>query len=150
MTYNKLEESELKEHWDADEDQDWQDGEDLNEDGIYQITEFFGDDIGLDGVGPGELNYTGPDQGEANHKPDFVEGVGCEPNFAATDVSESDMVGLTAFRLFPVPSHTQSNTTWWFKNDKAMWDLIGENVLEEYIANISASRYVASYWSLCP
>ena len=137
LTYNKLEESELKEHWDADEDQDWQDGEDLNEDGIYQITEFFGDDIGLDGVGPGELNYTGPDQGEANHKPDFVEGVGCEPNFAATDVSESDMVGLTAFRLFPVPSHTQSNTTWWFKNDKAMWDLIGENVLEKYIANIS-------------
>jgi len=39
--------------------------------------------------------------------------------------------------LFPVPSHSQSNQTWWFKNDQAMWDLIGENVLEEYIENIS-------------
>ena len=71
------------------------------------------------------------------HRPDYVEGVGCEPNFAETDVSESDMIGLTSFRLFPVPSHSQSNQTWWFKNDQAMWDLIGENVLEEYIENIS-------------
>ena len=47
------------------------------------------------------------------------------------------MIGLTSFRLFPVPSHSQSNQTWWFKNDQAMWDLIGENVLEEYIENIS-------------
>ena len=47
------------------------------------------------------------------------------------------MIGLTSFRLFPVPSHSQSNQTWWFKNDQAMWNLIGENVLEEYIENIS-------------
>ncbi len=40
----------LKEHWDADEDQDWEDGEDLNNDGIYSESEFFGDDIGLDGL----------------------------------------------------------------------------------------------------
>ena len=137
LSFYKLEESDLVEHWDADEDQDWQDGEDLNNDGVYQITEFFGDDIGLDGVAPGELNYSGPDEGEGNHKPDFVEGIGSEPNFALTDVSESDMVGLTSFRLFPVPSHSQSNSTWWFRNDKAMWDLIGENILEEYIADIS-------------
>ena len=109
---------------------------DLNNDGIYSESEFFGDDIGLDGVAPGELNYTGPDQGEGNHRPDFVEGVGCEPNFAETDVSESDMIGLTSFRLFPVPSHSQSNQTWWFKNDQAMWNLIGENVLEEYLSLI--------------
>ena len=137
LSFYKLEESDLVEHWDADEDQDWQDGEDLNNDGVYQITEYYGDDIGIDGVAPGELNYNGPDEGEANHKPDYVEGIGAEPNFAVTDVSESDMVGLTAFRLFPVPSHAQSNSTRWFKNDKAMWDLIGENILEEYIDNIS-------------
>ena len=137
LTFYKLNEEDLVEHWDADEDQDWEDGEDLNGDGIYQVTENFGNDIGLDGVAPGELNYTGPDEGEGNHKPDYKEGVGCEPNFAETDVSESDMIGLTAFRLFPVPSHAQSNTTWWFKNDKAMWELIGENILEEYIENIS-------------
>ena len=137
LSFFKVDLAELKEHWDADEDQDWQDGEDLNNDGVYQITEFFGDDIGLDGVAPGELNYTGPDEGEGNHKPDYVEGVGSEPNFAVTDVSESDMIGLTAFRLFPVPSHAQSNSSWWFKNDQAMWELIGENILEEYIDDIS-------------
>ena len=137
LSFFKVDLADLKEHWDADEDQDWQDGEDLNNDGVYQITEFFGDDIGLDGVAPGELNYTGPDEGEGNHKPDYVEGVGSEPNFAVTDVSESDMIGLTAFRLFPVPSHAQSNSSWWFKNDQAMWELIGENILEEYIDDIS-------------
>ena len=137
LSFFKVDLAELKEHWDADEDQDWQDGEDLNNDGVYQITEYFGDDIGLDGVAPTELNYTGPDEGEGNHKPDYVEGVGSEPNFAVTDVSESDMIGLTAFRLFPVPSHAQSNSSWWFKNDQAMWELIGENILEEYIDDIS-------------
>ena len=137
LSFFKLDLAELKEHWDADEDQDWEDGEDLNNDGVYQITEFFGDDIGLDGVAPTELNYTGPDEGEGNHKPDYVEGVGSEPNFAVTDVSESDMMGLTAFRLFPVPSHAQSNSSWWFKNDEAMWSLLGENILEEYMDQIS-------------
>ena len=137
LSFYRLKEEDLKEHWDADEDQDWEDGEDLNANGIYDATEFFGDDIGLDGVAPGELNYTGPDEGEGNHKPDYKEGVGSEPNFAETDVSESDMIGLTSFRLFPVPSHSNSNKTMWFKNDQAMWELIGENTLEEYIENIS-------------
>ena len=90
----------------------------MNGDGIYQASEYFGDDIGLDGVGPGELNYTGPDEGEGNHRPDYKEGVGSEPNFAETDVSESDMIGLTSFRLFPVPSHASSSDTWWFKTMK--------------------------------
>jgi len=91
----------LSEHWDADEDQDWSDGEDLNNNGVYDLGENPGDDVGLDGVGPGELNYTGPDLDgtECNHMPDFIEGIGCEPNFAATDVSESDMIGLTAFQM---------------------------------------------------
>ena len=35
----KLNVEDLKEHWDADEDQDWEDGEDANGDGIYQISE---------------------------------------------------------------------------------------------------------------
>ena len=56
LTFYKLKEEDLVEHWDADEDQDWEDGEDLNGDGIYQVTENFGNDIGLDGVAPGELN----------------------------------------------------------------------------------------------
>ena len=52
LAFYRLTEDDLKEHWDADEDQDWEDGEDLN-DGIYSESEFFDDDIGLDGVAPG-------------------------------------------------------------------------------------------------
>jgi hypothetical protein len=139
LDFYKLEESDLKDHWDADEDQDWEDGEDLNGDGIYQSSEYAGDDIGIDGVAPGELNYNGPDidGSECNHRPDFQEGVGCEPNFNTTDVSESDMVGLTAFRMFPIPSHAPANETFWFKNDQAMWDLVGTDSLEEYTSTIS-------------
>ncbi len=101
--YNSVDQ--LKEHWDADEDQDWRDWNDANGNGIFDNGEDIGDDVGLDGVGPGEINYNGPDADgtEANHRPDFIEGVGCEPNFAATDVTESDMLGLTSFHFIPWP-----------------------------------------------
>lgn len=99
LAYYKLTESDLKEHWDADEDQDWADGNDENGNGIYDNNEDAGDDVGLDGVGPNDINYTAPDTDgtECNHKPDYMEGVGAEPNFAITDISESDMLGLTSF-----------------------------------------------------
>ena len=47
------------------------------------------------------------------------------------------MVGLTSFRMFPIPSHAASNETQWFKNDAVMWDLIGGDTLEEFEGNIS-------------
>jgi hypothetical protein len=137
LEFYNLTEEDLHPHWDADEDQDWEDGEDLNGDGIYQLSEYAGDDVGLDGVAPGELNYEGPDEGECNHMPDYLEGVGCEPNFNETDVSESDMIGLTAFRMYPIPSHAPSNTTQWFKNDLAMWEVISIDSLEEFGGNVS-------------
>jgi len=139
LEFYKLDLEDLVDHWDADEDQDWEDGNDANGDGIYQVSEFPGDDVGTDGIGPNELNYNGPDLDgtECNHRPDYVEGIGSEPDFNATDVSESDMVGLTAFRMFPIPSHAPSNETYWFKNDKAMWEVIGEDSLEEFEGNIS-------------
>lgn len=126
----------LKPHYAGDEDQDWEDGIDLNNDGIYQTNEYAGDDVGLDGVGPAELNYYGPDEGECNHKPDYKQGLGCEPNYNATDVTESDMVGLTAFYLFPVPRHVPPYTRW-FENDRSMWELIGQDSLVAYLGNIS-------------
>jgi len=135
LDFYKLTMDDLKAHWDADEDQDWEDGNDINGDGIYQIGENPGDDVGLDGVGPGELNYFGPDEGECNHQPDYRQGVGCEPNFNATDVSESDMVGLTAFRLFDIPNHNASYH--WFEGDKSMWELIGEEALVEWSGSLS-------------
>ncbi|MBN2414562.1 hypothetical protein JXO52_01905 [bacterium] len=134
LDFYNLKAEDLRVHWDADEDQDWDDGDDLNGDGIYQITEDAGDDVGLDGVGPAELNYTGPDEGECNHMPDRREG-DSEPDFAETDVSESDMVGLTSFQLFPVPSH--SSEYHWFRGDKSMWEILGSDTLVEYLGNIS-------------
>ena len=135
LDFYKLTIEDLREHWDADEDQDWDDGDDRNGDGIYQVGEDPGDDVGLDGVGPGEINYYGPDEGECNHKPDFRQGVGCEPDFNATDVSESDMVGLTAFRLFNIPN--ENACYHWFCGDKSMWELIGREALVEWSGSLS-------------
>ncbi|RKY55699.1 MAG: hypothetical protein DRP89_02735, partial [Candidatus Neomarinimicrobiota bacterium] len=136
LEFYRLSEEDLHEHYEGDEDQDWQDGEDINGNGRYDPGEYTGDDVGLDGVGPNELNYKGPDEGECNHKPDYVEGIGCEPNFAETDVSESDMVGLTSFMLFCIQPHRPPYEKW-FRNDKSMWDVIGQDTLIEYLGNIS-------------
>jgi len=135
LEFYKLSLEDLQPHWDADEDQDWDDGDDRNGDGIYQLGEDPGDDVGLDGVAPGELNYNGPDEGECNHKPDYRQGVGCEPDFNATDVSESDMVGLTSFRLFNIPNENACYQ--WFCGDKSMWDLIGREALVEWSGSLS-------------
>ncbi len=104
-SYGYLSIDQLADHWDADEDQDWRDGNDINGNGIYDNGENAGDDVGLDGVGPGELNYHGPDADgtECNHKPDLLEGLNSEPNFGLNDISESDMLGLTSFLFLPWP-----------------------------------------------
>lgn len=121
-------------HWDADEDADWEDGNDLNGDGIYQKEEFYGDDIGTDGVGPLDLNYTGPDANgtEGNHKPDYIDGLGSEPNFATTDVSESDMIGLTTFVMFGVPATDGP----WFYNDDVCLRLMTSGRKESFSGTI--------------
>ncbi len=99
LKFYNLNEEDLRSHWDADEDQDWDPWTDVNGNGVYDMGEPIGDDVGLDGVGPLDLNYTGPDADgtEANNRPDRMEGI-AEPDFAETDVSESDMLGLTSFR----------------------------------------------------
>ncbi len=132
-----LQEEDLKEHWDADEDQDWQDGYDANGNGVYDEGEDPGDDVGLDGVGPTDINYYGPDEGECNHKPDYLEGVGCEPNFAATDISESDMIGLTSFHLFRHPDPTGGGEPPFMRHDKEAWEVFAVHGLVEFFGEIS-------------
>ena len=136
LRFNNLTAGQLVPHWEGDEDQDWKDGTDANGNGIYDITENPGDDVGLDGIGPGELQYPGPDEGECDHKPNFLEGLGCEPNFAATDVSESDMLGLTSFNLFEVAAllNGQPRT---FHADWVMWQLTGAGREEIWDGGIS-------------
>ncbi len=111
----------LKPHWSGDEDQDWNDGFDENKDGNY-MGEWAGDDVGLDGVAPGEPNYTGPDADgtECNHQPDINAGY-AEPNFGWTDVSETDMLGLTTLIFREAPEHVAPYTHW-FRNDQSVWE----------------------------
>jgi len=115
--------------WPADEDGDWKDGNDANGNGKYDVGEDAGDDVGLDGVGPSDLNYQGPDADgtECNHKPDFNRSTGkAEPDFASTDVGESDMLGLTSFCMFP---HPQQSGAAQLKNDKNVYDTIATHRL---------------------
>ena len=53
------------------------------------------DDVGTDGIGPGDPNYPGPDQGEGDGIP-----TAGEPNFDQTDVDETDMIGLTSCNMY--------------------------------------------------
>ena len=142
LSFYYYSEDDLHEHYAGDEDQDWQDGYDKNDNGTYAYQgkdgiwtiedgEWPGDDVGLDGVGPADLNYNGPDEGECNHRPDFIEGVGCEPNFAATDVSEADMVGLTSFALFDWPQWQDWN--YMLGQDKIMWNVMNSFNLDSYV-----------------
>jgi hypothetical protein len=119
----------LKEHWDADEDQDWRDGNDVNGNGRYDSGETFGDDIGLDGVGPGDLNYRGPDADgtECNHKPDLLIGQGCEPNFGLLDISESDMLGLQTYHLFRHPQDAPPQVM----HDQECYEMLSDQILDD-------------------
>ncbi|RPH99283.1 MAG: hypothetical protein EHM72_11500 [Calditrichaeota bacterium] len=132
----------LHPHYAGDEDQDWEDGFDKNGNGVYAYKgendiwyledgEYAGDDVGLDGVGPADINYKGPDEGECNHRPDYIEGVGCEPNFAAVDVSEADMVGLTSFALFDWPQW--QDWDYMLGQDKVMWNVMDSYNLDSYL-----------------
>ncbi len=138
LSFYGLKETDLKEHWSGDEDQDWLDGEDLNQNGKYDEDESAGDDVGLDGVAPGEENYYGPDEDgtECNHRPDLAEGY-AEPNFGWTDVSETDMLGLTTLLFYEAVPHYEPYKGW-FRNDQSVWQrMTFVDSLEEGAANIS-------------
>ncbi|MBV67979.1 MAG: hypothetical protein CMG26_06450, partial [Candidatus Marinimicrobia bacterium] len=133
LDFYGLELEDLRDHWSGDEDQDWIQST-FDEDGNCLKVN---DDVGLDGVGPGDIAYSGPDSDgtECNGQPDCSPGVGCEPNFGETDVSESDMIGLTTFRLFPVEEHSQQQdeTTAWFYNDAVIWEMMSGNQFDQFL-----------------
>ncbi len=109
-------------HWEGDEDQDWQPFQDGNGNGVFDFGEAINDDVGTDGVGPGDLNYIAPDLDgtEANMQPDQGE-----PNFGRTDNDESDQLGMTHFRMIPVPPHPNPQPNafqpQWFSDDEFWW-----------------------------
>lgn len=91
-------------HWENDEDCDWVPFTDLNANGKWDDNEPLNDDLGEDGVGPYDLHYIGPDEGEGDGMP-----TNGEPNYNATDPDESDQIGLTGFEIFPVHKYELTN-----------------------------------------
>jgi hypothetical protein len=70
------------------------------------------DDIGADGLGPGDENYPGPDQGEGDGIP--TRG---EPHFESFDAGESDLLGLTSTAFYEWTNYNQYD-------DNAYWTII--------------------------
>jgi len=91
-------------HWSEDEDCDWTSYSDMNENGVWDVNEPLNDDLGADGVGPFDLHYVGPDEGEADGFP--TDG---EANYNETDPDESDQIGLTGFDVFATHDYELTN-----------------------------------------
>jgi hypothetical protein len=125
-------------HWDADENGNWVSYFDSNENGQYDEGEPLNDDLGTDGIGPGDEGYIGPD-------PDGTEGNGLpdqgEPNFGMLDKDESDQLGLTGFQIFAV--HTYE-----LHNDEQNWEVLsdlpaphGQSLIGVNLANFFSSYF---------
>ncbi len=110
---NRFQESypdlELRPHWSGDENINWDSFLDLNDNGVYDTGEPLRDDVGKDGLGPNDLNYPGPDEGEGDGMP--TDG---EPDFDFRDKDESDQIGLTGFNVFVLHEYKM-------ENDEAYW-----------------------------
>ena len=143
LDFYGLTDNDLKDHYEGDEDQDWKFPVFDEQGNCIQVN----DDVGLDGVGPNDVNYISPDADgtECDGRPSTDGLKNSEPNFATTDVSESDMLGLTTFQLFRIDSHTPSPETKWFKNDDVMWDMMQDTLLMQY--NASSSNLVELFAS---
>ncbi len=100
--------------WTGDENMDWVGYTDDNGNGQWDDGEPINNDVGLDGLGPFDLGYPGPDTGEADGMPTLGE-----PNFDELDVDEGDQVGLTGFDLQTRPFYESGDN---LREDSWMWD----------------------------
>ena len=134
------------------------DGIDNDEDGMVDESQFDGidndgdwnpatDDIGVDGIGPLDPGYPGPDPdgSEGNGKPDADPEVGAEPNFEWSDNDESDQIGLTSFTADPWAQLID------LRNDENVWDFFtpGRFDVPEQTVDITF-LYGAGYFELKP
>ena len=120
--------------WTGDEDMDWIGFTDTNGNGVLDPGELVNDDYGRDGLGPFDLGYPGPDDGEADGIPTIRE-----PNFDEVDVDESDQIGLTGFHLSSRPFYEAGDN---LRDDSWMWARITESQFdlghepEEFVADV--------------
>jgi hypothetical protein len=102
--------------WTGDENLDWLGYEDVNGNGVHDPAEPINSDVGLDGKGPFDLGYPGPDTGEGDGIPQNGE-----PNFDELDVDESDQIGLTGYDLSDRPFYESGDN---LRDDSWLWDRI--------------------------
>ncbi len=97
----------------SDENLDWVGYDDANKNGVWDDGELLNNDVGKDGLGPFDLNYPGPDEGQGDGMPNNGE-----PNYNELDVDESDQIGLTGFDLDTRPVYESGDNlrddTWLF------------------------------------
>ena len=111
-----------------DDDHDWVPYTDLNHNGKWDPGEPLNDDLGKDGVGPDDLQYTGPDEGEGDGVPTHGE-----PNFDETDKDESDQIGLTSLVIERLSN--KGPTAIWPKNDEVIWRKMSYATFDTSLAN---------------
>lgn len=121
----------------VDDDGDWQSFSDDNGNGKWDVGEALNDDLGADGVGPYDEQYTGADDGEGDGKPTLGE-----PNFDKTDKDESDQIGLTAVALNVLGD--KSATGVWPKNDDVMWERMNDGFKDTVVNNANIGIVFAS------
>ncbi len=120
-----------------DDDHDWLGFTDMNGNGKWDVGEPLNDDLGADGVGPFDLQYTGPDAGEGDGQPTHGE-----PNFDETDKDESDQIGLTAVALNVLGDKGPSGV--WPKNDDVMWRRMNNGFVDTLVQNTNIGIVFAS------
>lgn len=120
-----------------DNDHDWVPYLDINNDGHWDpLTEPVNNDVGKDGVGPYDPQYTIADEGEGDGIP--TDG---EPNFDKTDKDESDQIGLNAVSLVDL-AHTPTNP--WPRYDDVVWKKMLEGFADTSIQNTNVNIVFSS------
>jgi hypothetical protein len=120
-----------------DNNHNWVKYSDLNHNGKWDPGEPLNDDVGRDGIGPQDPNYTGPDEGEGDGVPTHGE-----PNFDETDKNESDQIGLNAISIYVLAD--KGPTGGWPKNDDVMWKKMNGGFTDTLIQNTNISMVFSS------
>lgn len=108
--------------WTGDENANWTSYDDANDNGQWDPGEFLNSDTGVDGLGPNDRGYPGPDFGEADGIPQNGE-----RNFDRLDIPESDQIGLNGFDL-GIRSNYESTV---LLEDQFIWEKVEENLLRK-------------------
>lgn len=120
-----------------DNDLDWQRYTDANKNGKWDSDELLNDDLGKDGVGPFDLQYKGPDEGEGDGLPTLGE-----PSFDRTDKDESDQIGLQSAYINILGN--KGPTGVWPKNDNIMWGVMTGGFVDTAITSANISMVFSS------